>query len=144
MSFENFIRLLEVGLWPIVAIVAIFVVRPHLRVLLSSAKVKLSVAGQSIETTLPELKQVIEEQTGVPLSGEQEQYLSLLQSKGGVAYPEGIRTEEQQVFVRPLRNSGLVVTVPRNVFLVEARAVELSGLGRLYLRAKELRGNNVT
>lgn len=144
MSFDNFIRLLEVGLWPIVAIIAIFVVRPHLRALLSSAKVKLSVAGQSIETTLPELKQVIEEQTGVPLSAEQEQFLSLLQSKGCVAYPEGIRTPEEQVFVRPLRNSGLVVTVPRNVFLVEARAVELSGLGRLYLRAKELRGNNVT
>lgn len=69
MNVSNFFQFLEITLWPAVALVSIFVIRPHLAFLLSGTKVKLSLAGQSIETTLPELKSILEEQTVELLSG---------------------------------------------------------------------------
>jgi hypothetical protein len=136
VNFDDFIRLLEVALWPTVAVLAILVVQPHLRALLSGAKIKLAIAGHSIETTLPELKQVIEEQTGAALSPEHVNYLATLQGSGAKAYPAGVEKSEDRKFLRPLRNAGLVATVPRNAFLDDAKAIELTALGRLYLRAK--------
>jgi hypothetical protein len=136
MTIDEFFRLLEIVLWPALAFVAIFVVRPHLATLLSGAKVKLSIAGQSIETTLPELKQILEEQAGESLSAEHVAYLTSLQRDGAKRYPSGIEQSDERKFLRPLRNSGLILTVPRNAFLREAEAIEPSALGRLYLRAK--------
>ena len=136
MSIDEFLRLLEIVLWPVVALVAIAIVRPHLGGLLSGAKIMLSIAGQSIETTLPELKQVLEEQAGESLSAEHEKYLGSLQHDGARQYPSGIEKSAERKFLRPLRNSGLILTVPRDSFLQDARAIELSALGRLYLRAK--------
>jgi hypothetical protein len=67
---EQLFRLLEIIRWPVVALVAIAVLRPYLTSLMSGAKVKLSIGGQSIETTLPEVKQILEEQTAEWLSAE--------------------------------------------------------------------------
>jgi len=136
MCIHEAFRLLEIVLWPAVALVAIFIVRPHLGAVLSGAKIKLSIAGQSIETTLPELKQVLEEQAGEALSAEHVTYLTSLQHDGAKQYTSGVEKSEERKFLRPLRNSGLILTVPRNSFLQDARAIELSALGRLYLRAK--------
>lgn len=58
MSMNEFLRFLEIVIWPAVAISAIIVISPYFSELLSGAKIKLSFAGQSIETTLPELEQV--------------------------------------------------------------------------------------
>ncbi|MFZ3018457.1 MAG: hypothetical protein WA056_08390 [Gallionella sp.] len=133
---SEFIHFLEIVRWPAVALVAIFVARPYLTKLLSGAKVKLSIAGQTIETTLPELEDVLEEQAGESLLAEHITYLTSLQRDGAEQYPSGIENREKRKFLRPLRNAGLVLTVPRNSFLDEAKAIELSALGRLYLRAK--------
>jgi hypothetical protein len=135
MSIEEFLRLLEILVWPAVVVLAILIVRPHLSSLLSGAKIKLSVACQTIETTLPELKQVFEEQAGEALSAEHVNFLTSLQREGPRQYPSGIEKSEDRRFLRPLRNAGLILAIPRNAFLQDAKAVELSALGRLYLRA---------
>jgi hypothetical protein len=129
------IQLVGILAWPAVAVVALLVIRPHLHQLLSGAKVKFSVAGQSIETTLPEVKAILEEQAGEPLSPEQVKYLNALYREGAKQYPEGVDAHEDREFLRPLRNAGLVLTIPRNAFLRDAKAIELSALGRLFLRA---------
>ena len=131
------LHFLEIVLWPTVAISAILVLRPHLNTLLSGAKVKLSIGGQSIETTLPELKQIIEEQSGEALSLEQVSYLRSLQREGTKQYPSGVDTSQERKFLRPLRNAGLILSVPRNSFLRDATGVEISGLGRLFVRAQD-------
>ena len=136
MSVAEFLHLLEIVLWPIVALVAILVVRPHISALLSGAKVKLSIGGQSIETTLPEVQRVLEEQAGEPLSGEHVAYLISLEHDGARQYSSGIEKSEERKSLRPLRNAGLILTIPRNAFLQEAKAIEISSLGRLYLRAR--------
>lgn len=137
MTTAETLKLLEILAWPIVAVFAIVVVRPQIAKLLSGAKVKLSIAGQAaIETTLPELKQVLEEQAGEPLTPQHFSYLIELQRGGTKLYSDGVQSSEERKFLRPLRNNGLVLTVPRNAFLTDASAIELSALGRLYLRGK--------
>lgn len=132
---SDLLRLVDILAWPIVVLVGILVLRPHLSSVLSGAKIKLNVAGQSIETTLPELKVVFEEQAGDALSPHHIAYLNSLLRDGARQYAGGIEKSEERKFLRPLRNAGLVLTVPRNEFLSEAKAIEVSSLGRLYLRA---------
>ena len=136
MTNAELLKLLEIVVWPTVVLVAVLVVRPHLSTLLSGAKVKLSIAGQAIETTLPQLKQIVEEQTSEALSAEHVKYLSDLYRAGPKAYPEGVDNKDERKFLRPMRNAGLIMTEPRNVYLNEANAIELSALGRLFLKAK--------
>lgn len=133
MHVQEMLRLLEILAWPVVAIFAIVVVRPHLSKLLSGAKLKLKIAGQSIETTLPEIREVLEEQAGDVLSTDQIEYLRALRV-GARQYTSGIESADRK-FLRPLRNAGLIATIPSNAFLSEATAVEISALGRLFLRA---------
>lgn len=135
MIFAETIRLLEVLVWPSVAIAAIFAIRPHLSALLSRSKVKLAMFGQSIETTLPELENVVEEQVGGVLLPAHIEYLDLLHAHGVKDYPTGVQGEEQKR-LRPLRNWGLISTHPTDAYLAEVRMVQLSALGRLYLRAR--------
>lgn len=136
MSTNELLHLLEIVIWPVVALAAIFTVRPHLSGFLSGAKVKLSIAGQTIETTLPELRQILEEQSVEALSADHIAFLRRLQKDGRKEYESGIQSSDERKFLRPMRNSGLLLTVPRNSFLSEARGVEISALGRLYLRAQ--------
>ena len=135
MTFAEIVSLLEVLVWPAVAIAAILAIRPHLSALLSRSKIKLAMFGQSIETTLPELENVVEEQAGGVLLPAHIEYLELLRSQGVKEYPAGVQGEEQR-HLRPLRNSGLISTLPRDAYLADVRTVQLSALGRLYLRAR--------
>lgn len=135
MSVTEYLRLLELIVWPAVAVSVLLVLRPSITALLSGAKVKLSIAGQSIETTLPELKLLFEEQATEPLNALHNEYLRELLTSGPKAYPDGVHDSETREFLRPLRNAGLVHTQPRGARLKKASAIDLSGLGRLYLRA---------
>lgn len=136
MSIVDFLHLVEILVWPVVVLVAIIVIRPHLSNLISGAKLKLTIAGLVIETTLPELKQILEEQIGEPLSPEQIEYLLERFRDGPKQYPSGVEASSTESsfghFVMPA-----LLTVPRNAFLRDATAIEISTLGRLYLRARE-------
>jgi len=136
MNVYETLRLLDILAWPAVALLAILVLRSHLSTFLSGAKVKLVIAGQSIETTLPELKQIFEEQAGEALSEDHVAFLTALLRDGSRQYPSGIEKSEERKFLRLLRNAGFMLTVPRNAFLQDAKSVEISALGRLFLRAR--------
>src|SRR5436309_1645590 len=136
MPFDQFIRFLEVVLWPTVVLVAIFAVRPTFAELLSGAKVKLSISGQTIETTLPELKRIFEELSSEPLTDRHISYLNALRASGTREYPEGVQDSEQRELLRPLRNAGLIQTYPRGARLKRATGIDLSALGRLFLQTR--------
>jgi len=138
VTFSEFSSVLQIVIWPVVALIAIAVVRPYLAALLAGAKVKLSMGGQSIETTLPELREVIEEQAGGILTPEHIAYLEALFAHGVKSYPKGIEGEEQKL-LRPVRNSGLIMTIPKDASLGSAHSIQLSALGRLYLRARQIK-----
>lgn len=133
------ILLIQALAWPLVALVAIAVLPKQLRFLLPGAKVKLTVAGQSIETTVPELTQLVEETAAEVMTAELRAYLVELMRIGVKPYPDGLDRETRE-HLRPLRNAGLVLAVPKDVRLAKATGVQLSGLGRLYLRAVHAAG----
>lgn len=142
MTIDQFIQLLGVALWPFVVLVALFVVKPILADLLSGTKVKLSISGQVIETTLPELRRVFEELASEPLTEKHINYLKGLRSSGTKEYPEGVQERDEREFLRPLRNAGLIQTSPRGIRLKRATGIDLSALGRLFLQAKGMTGGD--
>jgi hypothetical protein len=139
MHVDDVTKLLQVIAWPLVVLIGMILIRPHLRTLMSESKLKLSMFEHSIETTLPELQEVIQEQAEGALTPEHIQYLESLSNLGLKSYPDGVKSEERK-FLRPLRNAGLLATVPRNAFLTEATAIQLAALGRSYMRARRQGG----
>lgn len=135
MTIVNVLKLLEIIVWPLVTLLALMLVRPSLTALLSGAKVRLSIAGQVIETTLPELQRIFEEQASEPLTSQHVLYLRALRTDGGKGYPDGVQDSDEREFLRVLRNTGLIQLHPRGSRLRKATTIELSGLGRLYLQA---------
>jgi hypothetical protein len=119
-----------------VALIGIVAIRPALVALLSGSKVKLSLFGQSIETTLPELGRIIEEQTGGTLTAQETGYLDYLQDHGSKEYSTRM-TDEEHNMLRPLRNYGLIMTNPKNATLQRATSIQLTSLGRLYMQARK-------
>lgn len=135
MALNDFIEILRIVVWPGVVLIGVAVLRPHIATLLSSSKVKVSLFGQTIETTLPELERIIEEQAGGALTVEETLYLDGLYEHGQKDHPEVTKNEDHKL-IRPLRNFGLVMTIARNAFLGDAKSIQLTSLGRLYMKAK--------
>ncbi len=137
MTVNDLIQILQIVIWPIVVLIGIAVLRPHLGSILSGAKVSINLFGVSIETTVPELQQIIEQQAGEPLKDEQIQYLDNLAKSGAMQYPDGVKDiHEHSEIIRPLRNFGLVMTIPKNVSIGSAKSVTLTPLGHLYMRTR--------
>jgi hypothetical protein len=131
----DILEYVKVLVWPITAILLLLLIRPQLRALLTSSKIKVSMFGVAIETTLPELESAINEYLGGTLEPDQMKYLDALYHDTEKAYPTGINHPESQL-VRPLRNSGLVRTIPANSSLGSSRAVRLTDLGIFLMRRK--------
>jgi hypothetical protein len=120
MTTANLLKLVELLVWPAVAVSTLLILRPLLPVVLRGARIKISIGGQEIETTLPELQQAIEEQAGEILDDKHIAYLRHLKA-GTRHYPEGTMTDDEKAFLRPLRNNGLILTNPRDVYLRDAK-----------------------
>jgi hypothetical protein len=100
-------------------------------------KVRVSVAGQVIETTLAEIKEVFQEQVGDSFTEAQLDYLAQLRRRGTIQFQSHAEKVGLLTLLRPLRNAGLIHAVPRTApALGDATGVQLSALGRLYLRAR--------
>ena len=144
MDGKDTIQLAEALAWPVVVLIALWVVPNRLEAVIprvagsfGGAKVKLSLMGQSIETTLPELQQVLQEQAGEPLTGDQEAYLrSLLGPDGRIERKsvEGTTEDYKDAVLKPLRDAGLILTYPPHKRLDKATHIQVSALGRLYLK----------
>ncbi len=128
------IEYLKVLSWPVVALTALFVLRPALNQLLSGSTLKVSIAGVEIETTLPEIRSIISEQIGGDISEAECRLLIRLVEDGEIRYRSGTSKEDRKL-LRPLRNAGLIMTIPRQAFLADAKSVQLTSLGKLYSRA---------
>jgi hypothetical protein len=130
------VELLKIVVWPCVALAGIAAARPYLASLLSGSKVKLSLLGQAIETTLPELGRIIEAQTGGTLNANQSGYLEHLLHHGIKEYSAEM-TEQEHDLLRPLRNYGLIMTNPPHATLKKATSIQLTSLGRLFMQARK-------
>jgi hypothetical protein len=139
MTHELFIRYLAELKWPIVLVILLLAFRKPLGTVLASmtlgSKVKISLFGVEVDTTLQELENVSIATLGGSLDANQKDLLTRLGTTGPISYnPKGI-PEAQWCWIRPLRNAGLVETQPQGEYLAEAQALQLTSLGSLMMKA---------
>jgi hypothetical protein len=141
MDFEQFIMLLNIIAWPVVALVAVFILRSQLPSFISGAKVTLNFGVLSIDTKLPELQEALKDYTGRRLEPEKEKCLSEIAEKGLKSPPKGWKKsgeedkEKYENVLRTLRNRGFIQTIPIDETLNKSNSIEVSKLGYLYLKA---------
>ena len=130
------VEILRIITWPITVIIAVFTLKPYLAQLLAGSKVKISLFGQSVETTLPELEGVVSEQAGGALTESEMNDLQKFYQQSVIEYPNGVESKEKEA-LRPLRNYGLIMTKPRGKSLGRAKSIQISALGRLVMKSKD-------
>jgi hypothetical protein len=106
---------------------------------LPGTKIRLTLAGVTIETTLEVLRNSIEEVVGDEGIGkEQWSRLEQMQRESRVQYNH----QKDYGALMPLRNAGLIWSIPRG-YLTQAKEVELTPLGRLLLDARKEQASSV-
>jgi hypothetical protein len=124
---------IQVLVWPTVAVVLILRYRRVIERLLPGTRIKLKLAGVTIETTLDVLKNSIEEAVGDEGIGKEQ--WSRLEQIGRNGQVQFDRSRDYTVLI-PVRNAGLIRPIPRG-HLGQAKEVELTPLGRLLLQARK-------
>jgi hypothetical protein len=119
-------------IWPLIAVLVLWRYRDLIESLLPRSKVKFTIAGVSIETSLETLQRSVEESfRGRRISAEQWAWLRRLHEDGRLPY-DSAHYEQ----LRPLRNSGLIREHPEG-WLSNAKEIEITTLGKLLLNAHQ-------
>jgi hypothetical protein len=116
--------------WPCVAVFLLLRYRSVIESLVPRSRLKLTIAGVTIETSLETIERSVEESFGGRrLLPEQWAWLQRLASEGRLACDQS-----QHKDLRPLRNAGLIRVHPEG-WLATAKEIEITTLGRLLLEA---------
>lgn len=116
--------------WPLVAVVALFAYRRAIDRIVSADKVKITISGVAIETTLPVIEASITESLhGAKLNDEQWRWLRKLREDGRTPV-----SDQDKILLRPLRDAALLRAYPPG-YLAAATHVEITSLGRMLVEA---------
>jgi hypothetical protein len=119
-------------IWPLVALIILLLYRSIINSLIPHSKLKFSIAGVTIETSLDTIERSVEESfRGRRLSTSQWTWLQRLRDEGRVPYDHNYYKE-----LRPMRNTGLIREHPEG-WLSAAKEIEITTLGRLLLEAHD-------
>jgi hypothetical protein len=119
-------------IWPLVALIIFLRYRSVINSLIPHSKLKFSIAGVTIETSLDTIERSVEESfRGRRLSTSQWTWLQRLRDEGRVPYDRNYYKE-----LRPMRNTGLIREHPEG-WLSAAKEIEITTLGRLLLEAHD-------
>jgi hypothetical protein len=129
----EYVRILA---WPVTALIALRFIGPLVRSQLAGSKIKVVLFGVEVETTLSELESATTEYLGRRLTEDQLAFLHSLYEEGEKQLnPTGVSSKDQSN-VRPLRNAGLIMTLPTGAYLAEAKSLRLTALGDFLIRNK--------
>lgn len=124
---------LQILAWPVTVLLVALILRPVLAPLLTRSKVKVELFGVTIETDLATLEAAMTQGIGGVLTEDETTYLQDLVEIVEKPYPDGIAKEDREFF-RPMRNAGLIMTLPRGSALGMAKSIRLTKLGRLVMK----------
>lgn len=133
MDVTNFLELLKIIIWPLTVLAVVLMLRGYLGPLLPRSKIKVSLFGIEIETTLAKLESATMASVGGELDSRQLELLRTLEREGRVRYQDGVPKEDRE-WVRPIMNAGLISTEPQEAHLGKANALVLTPLGRLLVQ----------
>jgi len=103
--------------------------------LIPRSKIRITLYGIEIETTLSELEQVTFQNLGGSLSPKQMELLNRLFKEGPIYFNRGI-PKDSRIWIRPVMNAGLIKTLPERAHLGETQALDLTPLGKLLMRKR--------
>jgi hypothetical protein len=142
MTFETVSEILRgysnVLTWPLVTLTIAIVYRSTVYRLLSQGTVKLTIAEITLQLTIPEIQaSIIESLPGHQITNAQWDWLTRMRDDElGRVELEGQAKREQARLLRPLRNAALIRQLPETSFLEFADAVQITGLGRIFVDTK--------
>jgi hypothetical protein len=143
MSLELFLRYIGELKWPLTIIILLIIFRKTLARFLTSytlgSKVKISLFGVEVETTLRELEDISIATLGGTLNNRQQELLTLLSVNELIKYEKGV-PEDEWDWIVPLRNAGIIETQPRGAYLRDAQSLKLTALGLLMVKAIKAQG----
>lgn len=120
--------------WPLVVFFGLLYYRRAVTSLLSQSKVKFTISGITVETTLTELERSVSESLrGEEFTKEQWAHLKRIRDEGRVAYNH----HSDYTHLVSLRNAGLIREHPKGQ-LTAAKEVSITTLGRLLADADYL------
>jgi hypothetical protein len=133
---EIILKYLEVLVWPATLTLILLRYRDPILSLLQKSKIKLSLYGVEVETTLSELETITLATLGGNLDNKQLELLVHIANEGRISYgKEGIPKDDRE-WIRPVMNAGLIMTTPQGARVGEAEGLALTPLGSLLMRAK--------
>jgi hypothetical protein len=129
----------NVLVWPIVAIIIAFVYRKIVSSVFSNSKISLQLFGVKIETTTDNLKQALVTTMGGSLTDRQWMLLEEIATERTVSVKDKgykLSMDEDLEWIRPLRNSGLIMSLPDGYYIEQAESLILTPLGNLLMHAR--------
>jgi len=138
MSHELFLRYIVELKWPLTIIILLVIFRKTLTRFLTSyglgSKIRISLFGVEVETTLLELENISIATLGGRLNAKQQELLTRLSNDGLIKYEKGV-PEAEWDWIVPLRNAGIIETQPKGAYLRDAQSLKLTALGLLMVKA---------
>jgi hypothetical protein len=131
---ELVLEYVKVLIWPITITILLFAYRNAIISVLPKSRIKVSLFGLEVETTLPELETITLATLGGHLNNKQLHLLTRMANEGPIAYEEGGIPKDDRKWIRPLMNAGLIMTTPVGAHLGEADGLALTPLGSLLVR----------
>jgi hypothetical protein len=140
MMAAMILKYIDVLVWPVFVFVLLLVYRGPILRLLEFSKVKLTLFGTSVETTIADLQKVMTAEVSGTLTSQQWMFLEDLWSQGQISVAD--RKLRMTMYgdlnwIRPIRNVGLIKTLPDNDYIENATHIELTPLGRLLMAARK-------
>lgn len=152
ITYERFVAAMDIPtvlleyvrvvIWPLIIAAVIFSYGRSLVRLLEKSKVKVSLFGVDVEVDIGELARTLTAAAGGALSERQWRLLEDIAHKGSVSvHTEGYKLKmgADLDWIRPIRNAGLVMSVPDGQYIEQATDLILTPLGTLLLDAKRRR-----
>jgi len=129
---ELVLKLLTTLVWPLVTVFFLVRYREALQSLMAQGKVKFTMAGVTVETTLAKFEEVMTDnlRDKTLLSSQWESLQQMAQA------PIPFDRAKDYEHLRPLRDAGLIWALPKG-HLGDAKEVVISPLGKLLLNARQ-------
>ena len=140
MEFAKLVlEYIRVLIWPFVAVIVILKYGHSLISVLEKSKVKLSLFGVEVEANIADLERILTAAAGGSLTAQQWNLLEKIGREGSIfVQKEGYKmdmTGDLQ-WIRPVRNAGLIMTLPDGKYIEQATELVLTPLGKLVMEAK--------
>lgn len=130
---------IKVLIWPSIAVFVLIKYHDIIIEFFFRSKVKLSLFGFEIETKVSDLEKSLTVEVGDTLKDQQWELLENIYKKGTVSVAkEGYEMNMQAdlKWIRPLRNAGLLKSLPDGEYIEKAKELQLTPLGNLLMESK--------